>query len=319
MPAEPDLDATIAALKTAVESGDRPAIATHLATIEAQLQTMNPLLRGMTYAHVKSVMGEPAEAVAVVEDLLELMPDHGIVYYQLGCYRRAAGDSEGALVAFSRATELDPSLADAWINRGVLLDARGEAEQAVEAYRQAMLRAPTEVDVWRNLGDGLAALGHFDEALEAYRTATRLRPDDSALAALVSSAYQAKGELEQANGSLPAAVREERGPVQEVRRESGTRVLCCRFHARPEQDSAYREAARTLLDAAASVVHERDEEDFPVAHEGALLVWHAGLVLLCDVDPGRSGLPHRFFDASATVARAIADASPSDAAPHPDQ
>ncbi len=304
MPAEPDLDATIAALQTAVESGDRPAIATHLATIEERLQAMNPLLRGMTYAHVKSVMGEATEAVSVVEDLLELMPDHGIVYYQLGCYRRAAGDPEGALVAFTRATELDPSLADAWINRGVLLDARGEAEQAVEAHRQAMLRAPTEVDVWRNLGDGLAALGHFDEALEAYRTATGLRPDDPSIAVLVSSAHQAKGDLEQANASLPAAVREERGPVQEVRVQSGARVLCCRFHAPTERDAAFREAARALLDDAVPVAGEREEEAFPVAHEGALLVWHEGQVLLCDVDPGRPGLPHRFFDASTTVARA---------------
>lgn len=305
MPAEPDLDATIAALESAVDSGDGRASATHLATIEAQLQTMNPLLRGMTYAHVKSVMGEAAEAVAVVEDLLELMPDHGVVYYQLGCYRRAAGDPEGALVAFTRATELDPSRVDAWINRGVLLDARGEPQQAVEAHRQAMLRTPTEVEVWRNLGDGLAALGHFDQAVEAYRTATRLRPDDPSIAGLVSLAHQAKGDLEQANTSLPAALREERGPVEEVRLEVGTRVLCCRFHATAEQVPALREAARSLLDDAAPVVRERDDDAFPVAHEGALLVQHEGLVLLCDVDPERPGLPHRFFDATTVVARAV--------------
>ena len=307
MPDAPDLDATIAALDAAVAAADRSAIATHLDAIERSLESMNPLMRGLTYAHVKSALGEPAQAVAVIEDLLELMPDRGVVYYQLGCYRRAAGDEDGALGAFTRATELDASLADAWVNRGVLLDARGQWQGAIEAYRHAILRSPAEADVWRNLGNSLAALGHFDEALEAYRTAAGLRPDDPTVAFLTASAHQAKGEVERANARLPEATRAALGLVYEVRLEAGDTRLGCRFHATTEQAPSHRAAARSLLEDIAPTLADYGDDAFPIARERSFLVRYGGQVLLCDTDPTRPGLPNRFFDATEVVKRASAE------------
>ena len=301
-----DLDATIAALAAAVERDDRSAITASLEAIEAELSTMNPLLRGLTYAHVKSAMGQPGEAVAVVEDLIELMPEHGVVHYQLGCYRRAAGDDPGALAAFTRATELDGSLTDAWINRGLLLDAQGRSQRAVEAFRYAVLQQPSAVDGWRELGNGLAALGLFDQAIEAYQTAEGLRPDDAGVRMRVALAFQAKGELDEANARLYAAGGEALGRVEQVSRAAGDRVLCCRFRAPVDGVEAHREAAERRLEQAGPVAAETADEAFPLAHEGAQLVAHGGQVLLCDVDPTRPGRPDRFFDATRVVARAVA-------------
>jgi len=173
----PDLDAKIATLREALRAGDDTSVAALLQSIEHDLAPMNPLMRGTTYAHVQSVLGRPAKAAAVLEDLLALMPESGMIHYQLGCYRRAAGDPT-ALEAFTQATALDPSLTDAWIERGTLLDTQGHPHQAVESYRHAILRAPTQVDAWRNLGNALAAIPHLDQALEAYRTASQLHPED---------------------------------------------------------------------------------------------------------------------------------------------
>lgn len=307
MPGPPDLDATIDALRQAVGAGDRDAIAEHLAAIERRLEAMNPLLRGMTYAHVKSVLGQPQEAVAVVEDLIELMPDDGRVYYQLGCYRREARDDDGALAAFTRATELDGAMVDAWIHRGVLLDARGEPQGAVEAYRHAILRAPTEVDAWRNLGNSLAAMGCFGEAIEAYRTATGLRPDDPTLGFLVASAHQAQGDLAQANAVLPAAMRDELGPAIEVVVSSAGVTVGCRLHARASREAVLRAAAERLLQGVGQALAEQDPRGWPVAREDSFVVRHQQRLLLCDVDPVRPGLPHRFFDATGVVGRAARD------------
>ncbi|MEM9460427.1 MAG: tetratricopeptide repeat protein [Myxococcota bacterium] len=308
MPDEPDLDVKIDALQQAVAAGDADSIAAQLAAIERDLQSMHPLLRGMTYAHVKSVLGRPDEAVAVVEDLLELLPEDGKIHYQLGCYRRAADDEDGALAAFTRATELDASLVDAWIHRGILLDARGQAELAVEAYRHAMLRAPTEVDVWRNLGNSLAAMGCYDEALEAYRTATGLRSDDPTLSFLIASAHQARGDLAQANAHLPETMREELGDVVEVRvsevRAPETGIdLRCRFHVLARHEASWRAAAREVLVAVQRTQGDSPGE-LPLAYEGSFVVQHEGVLLLCDADPLRPGLPHRFFDASSSIERA---------------
>lgn len=298
-----DLDATIDALQRAIATGDREAVAAQLAAIERDLEAMNPLVRGMTYAHVKSVMGRPREAVAVVEDLLAVIPDDATVHYQLGCYRREARDEDGALAAFTRATELDAALVDAWVHRGMLLDARGEAERAVEAYRHAMLRAPAEVDVWRNLGNSLAAMACFDEALEAYRTAIGLRPDDATLAFLVASAHQARGDLARANAALPEAMRRQLGSVVEVRAPRGALDLRCRFHVPAPQTDARREAARELLTKVTAELGDAPGE-LPIICEGSFVVRHEQTLLLCDADPLRPGLPHRFFDASGAVERA---------------
>lgn len=304
MPDAPDLDAKIDALRRAVAAGDGGSITAQLAAIERDLEPMNPLVRGMTYAHVKSVLGRPEEAAAVVEDLLELIPDDAKVHYQLGCYRRAAHDEDGALAAFTRAVELDASLVDAWVHRGVLLDARGQAEQAVEAYRHAMLRAPTEVDVWRNLGNSLAAMTCFDEALEAYATALSLRPDDPTLSFLIASAHQARGDLQQANAHLPEVMRRELGAVVEVRAPGRGLDLRCRFHAPTPNETILRATARDLL---ATIQAELGDApgDLPLTREGSFVVEHQRVLLLCDADPLRPGLPHRFFDASSSLARAV--------------
>lgn len=295
-----DLDAEIAALRAAVDAHDVADVAERLATIERALERMSPLLRGMTYAHVQSVLGRPERAAAVLEDLVALMPTDGMIHHQLGCYRRAARDDEGALAAFTRATELDASRLDAWLERGSLLDARGEPERAIEAYRQVILRAPTEVDGWRNLGNSLAALACFDQAIEAYRTALRLAPGDDTLAFLLASAHQAKGELEAANASLPATLRERVGRVAEVRVETHGLDLRCRFHAREEQTEARRAAAEVVLLAVAGALAEAAGTTFPWCWKGSFVVQQEAWLLVCDRDAVRPG-PHRFLDASETV------------------
>ncbi len=293
------LDAAIAALEIAARASDEQATQAHLEAIEHHLEAMNPLLRGMTYAHVQSVLGKPEQAAAVVQDLLELMPQTSMAHYQLGCYRRAAGDGPGALVAFTRATELEPSHVDAWIHRGRLLDEQGESPSAVEAYRHAMLLAPTEVDVWRNLGNSLAAMECFDEALEAYRTAAQLRPADETVAFLAASAHQAKGDIEAANAALTESQRVELGEVVEVRVQSRGLDLRCRFHAPSDTRQGREAAARASLMSLADDVAAA--EAFPLARDGAFVVSRDDHWLWCDADPVRGAAPHRFFDATRLV------------------
>lgn len=298
-----DLDAEISALAQAVADRDQASIVTRLATIEQALEAMNPLLRGMTYAHVQSVLGRPAQAAAVLDDLLELLPDDAVVHHQLGCYRHAARDHDGALAAFTRATELDAAHVDAWLGCGIVLDERGEPQRAIEAYRQVIVRRPTEVAAWRNLGNSLAALGHYDEAIEAYRTGTQLAAGDELLAFLIASAHQAKGELELANAGLPEAMRAELGEALEVRVQAHGVELRCRFRSRrPLEHRALAEAL--LHEVAEAFVADADAAGSDPARpwpfrEGFVLRRQESL-LLCDRDAIRPG-PHRFLDATSTI------------------
>ncbi|MEM7160458.1 MAG: tetratricopeptide repeat protein [Myxococcota bacterium] len=296
---ELDLDAKIEALQQAMLAKDGAAIAARLESIEAELDKLNPMMRGMTYAHVQSVLGKPDKAVAAVRDLLQLMPENAMAQYQLGCYCQQAGDDEGALEAFTLAVEHDASIGDAWINRGILLDAGGEPELAIESYRHAVLRSPAEVDAWRNLGNSLAAIGRYDEAIESYLIAVRLAPGDETLSFLVASAHQAKGDLAAANESLPPAMRQQLGEVVQVQVEADGRTLRCRFHATADQREARARAARGLLQVVAQEITEASE--FPLRREGSFIVRDGEAFVLCDVDAVGTERPHRFRDATRAI------------------
>ena len=293
-----NLDALIAALEAAVAAGHTPSVSTHLAAIDDAMKDANPLARATTYAHVKAVTGDPLKAAEVLEDIGHLVDGDATLHYQIGCYRRLGKDGDGALAAFCRATDRDASHVDAWMARGTLLDDRGDPGAAIEAYRHVVLLAPAEPDAWRNLGNSLAALTFFDQAIEAYRTALSCAPDDEMIGFLLASAHQAKGDIDQANALLPAGMRTRLGRITEVTTVRAGLALACRFH----QAEAHHEP--TAQDVLASLELEAPPSEptaIEVRDREAYLVPFGPVVLLCDPDPVRTGLPNRFFDATQLV------------------
>lgn len=297
-----DLDAKLSTLLEAVHRDDRAALARTLQAIEQDLEGLDPMLRGLTYAQVQATLGRSAKAAEVLEDLAEVAAEVGVVHHQLGRYRREVGDAEGALAAFTRATELSPLLVQAWVERGVLLDAAGEHEGAVDSYRKAVLTAPEQPDAWRNLGNSLAALASFDEALEAYRTAAGLLPGDPTVAVLRASVHMAQGDLERANAELSDEQRADFGEVVEVSiGEVDGLPLSCRFFAAAERREALEHAAERLLRAITPMV--KSVPGFPMKQDEAFVVERPGVRLLCDLDAILPLRWHRFFDASQLVER----------------
>jgi tetratricopeptide (TPR) repeat protein len=298
----PDLDAEIDALLAAARDADQPRHRATMERIEATLATLNPLERGVAFAHVHHRVGNPRKAATVLEDLLAVMGDDPVTRYQIGIYRRDAGDVEEAIAAFGRAAGLDPKLVDAWVACGALLDACGRADDAIDCYRYALLAAPLSVDAWRNLGNSLAALQRFEEAAGAYDTALGMQAGDATLALLRSSAYQARGEIARANALLTEAHRAELGLVAEVRHSDGARTLACRFHANAAAVEAAATAARRLLAQVGPALASPMVS--PHAHGTVFVVEQGDCWLVCDPDPVRTGHPNRFFDASEAVAAA---------------
>ncbi|MEM6991339.1 MAG: tetratricopeptide repeat protein [Myxococcota bacterium] len=292
-----DLDARMDALRHAVEAKNGDAIADQLQAIDTALETETPLVRATTYAHVQQQLGRPLDAAAVLEDLLSVAGDHAATYYQLGCYRRDGGQTARALEAFQRAASIDPMMVDAWMALGTMLDDQGQAEQAVVSYRSGMLADPTDVGVWRNLGNSLAALGHFSESVSAYDTALGLLPNDLTLVVLRASAFQAQGEIERANASIPTTLRSQIGVVVEVRLDGADQDLRCRFHTDPQYVDRSRQAAAALLAEAKADL----ADELPRRCGDGFLARCGETVLLCDPDPRRDGLPTRFFDATGLV------------------
>jgi len=95
-------------------------------------------------------LGEVAAATQGMSALLDKQPNFALIYDLAGAVAILRNDLASARAAFTKATILDPGLADAWISRGTL---------------EAIARTPLDMP---RLGNVRSAdvLGYFDRALE---------------------------------------------------------------------------------------------------------------------------------------------------------
>ncbi len=89
------------------------------------------------------------------------------------------GEMDGAVIAFRKAVEVDPTDAEAWSSLGVVLVRAGEEARGVEAFRRALRAAPGHPEAHRNLAVVLDRQGRGAEAAHHYRAFLAKGPADS--------------------------------------------------------------------------------------------------------------------------------------------
>jgi tetratricopeptide (TPR) repeat protein len=141
--------------------------------------------------------GQDSRAVALLPEL-ERFPDYAAGWVDVG---RAllSRQPAGALVAFGRAMEAEPSL-QAGLGRAAALAALGRHAEAVVAYVACEGMAPADARVTLRLASALRDAGRPDEALEAATRATMLAPGDA-------DGWQALGVIRQDAGDHAGAAR----------------------------------------------------------------------------------------------------------------
>jgi Flp pilus assembly protein TadD len=88
---------------------------------------------------------------------------------QDGLAAARSGEVETAAAAFRKASDIDPSDAEAWTNLGVVLIRSGDEPRGVEAFRHALRAVPGYPEAHRNLAVALDRLGRGTEAARHYR------------------------------------------------------------------------------------------------------------------------------------------------------
>ncbi len=118
--------------------------------------------------------GRQREALAAMDELIELEPDVAAHYRLRAEIQRLDGDLSGASRDYRRMTRLAPEDAGAWNGLAEVLLQAGRHQQALEAARQAALLAPGDWVASYNqgmiedrLGLARSALEHAGEALAA--------------------------------------------------------------------------------------------------------------------------------------------------------
>ena len=89
-------------------------------------------------------LGKPREAMAVLDKLIRLHPRHGRAFQERGHILRADGNAQGALAAFGRATEENPSLHVSWRGQAEILLATGRIQEAerIKPHIQRLVNMP---------------------------------------------------------------------------------------------------------------------------------------------------------------------------------
>jgi tetratricopeptide (TPR) repeat protein len=125
--------------------------------------------------------GQHAKALTVIEDALDLDPEHFEAWTRKGILLRHLGSSDEAMVAVEKSLKLNPEYALAWRARGALLRDAAKHQEGLDCYLRSLQLDPTDFLCWQNKGNALSALDRTKEAKEAYAEAERVKelyPDE---------------------------------------------------------------------------------------------------------------------------------------------
>jgi Tfp pilus assembly protein PilF len=136
---------------------------------------LSRLTYGLAAQHMDR--GQLTQAARILEASLEIDPQLGRAYNDLGVIHSRQGRPDEAREAFQKALALDPSSGVAANNLGLSYLDREQISPAVNALERAASLDPEMPVIWANMGTAHLLAGRPDEAARAYRAALRLDPN----------------------------------------------------------------------------------------------------------------------------------------------
>lgn len=140
-------------------------------------------------------------------------PDSAEVWAAYGEALEATGDTERALLAFKKSTELDPGNFAPWMRLGLLYK-RGAPEPnlkgAEDAFRKALEKGAPKAKALNELGVSMALQGHMSDAIVAWEDAVKEDPGWGALYNNLMKAGSATGNEKLMARYLDAAIKADR-------------------------------------------------------------------------------------------------------------
>lgn len=127
---------------------------------------------------LKQLENDHEGAIAIYKAMIDLQPEVGLVWNNLGVAYRETGKPDDAIASFREAVRLAPDMAAAWNNLGVAQDERNLGEAAVISYRKAIDLQPDYASPLLNLGISFQKSGQYKEADALYSRVLTLQPDN---------------------------------------------------------------------------------------------------------------------------------------------
>jgi DNA-directed RNA polymerase subunit alpha len=129
-------------------------------------------------AGVLRVLGETAQAKAILQKFKDMAAHNAEFHYQDGAVAEAEGEAARAAASYERAVQLDPSHAQALFRLGFLNDLAGNDDAAIDYYEKCLKHPPVGKGVLQNLGVLYEDNERYDKAAECYRRLAKIDPLD---------------------------------------------------------------------------------------------------------------------------------------------
>lgn len=153
-----------------------------------------------------SQIGKNQTACELLEAALQREPDNAQLWGKYGQALRRMRRLDEALVAYTRAIDLDDNDAWAWGGRGLTLGEFGKHREALENFDRALNLNQEDPWLWYNRAEELLVLNRPHEALESLQQALNRRPDHAESWAKRGQALRKLGDLEGALAAFDRAV-----------------------------------------------------------------------------------------------------------------
>ncbi len=143
-------------------------------------------------------LGDPADAAALLMELLDQYPDRAAIHYHLGLVRRSEGCIEEALACFEAALMLRMDYAEAQNERGIALSQMKRHAEALATMHRLCQSAPGNVNYWYNYGTAAIVADEIDQSLLACSKAFELDRLAPNVLNNLGSALKEAGRLDEA-------------------------------------------------------------------------------------------------------------------------
>ena len=115
----------------------------------------------------------------------------------MGNTLKEQGKFEEAIIAFNKATSIEPSYAKAHNNMGNALQEQGKLEEAIKVYNKA-IAVNRLCWAYNNMGNVLQEQGKLEEAIKVYTKAISINPDYSKASHNIALSFYQIGKYEEA-------------------------------------------------------------------------------------------------------------------------
>lgn len=157
-------------------------------------------------------------AAAAYKGYVDLMPQDGDVWFEMGNIFLQLGESDQALEALDQALRLQPDNILVHRNRAILLRETGQTDLAIEAFTEMMKRFPNDYTGFVNRGMLHKQADRYQQAIEDLTSAIKIQPESAFCYFHRGLAYRALGYVGNALSDMSHALARDEKPEGLVER-----------------------------------------------------------------------------------------------------